>query len=358
MDETQLTKKDPIMSATLTTPAKTDPLAGLNKVQKLAGLLVVLGPEEASVILSAFSHRQMEQIMAEMAKIEFLSADVQQGLLEEFSSVTLEAVTSALGGVEKAQHVLEKSLGQVKAREVLGRVAPEAATSPMREELRNMSAMAIAQMLRGEQSQTWALVLAQLEAENSAEIFRTMDPAFRADVMQRMARMEPVSPDVLDRMIKSLLARRSEASSRDYIGSNGTEFLTQIMKRFDRRVATDALEALAENDPELSASIRKMMFVFEDLVQLDATTIGAILREIDFNTLAIAMKDCSPKLKDLIFKNVTKRAAESLQENLKLLTNTRRREVEEARSKIMEQIFDLERKGEINLAQEETSAAS
>ena len=125
------------MSATATeTP---NPIAGLNKMQKLAGLLVVLGPEEASVILSAFNQRQMEQIMGEMAKIEFLSAEVQQGLLEEFSSVTLEAVTSALGGVEKAQNVLEKSLGQAKAREVLGRVAPEATTSPMLEELRNMS---------------------------------------------------------------------------------------------------------------------------------------------------------------------------------------------------------------------------
>src|ERR1700761_5618722 len=125
------------MPATIDTPAKPSPIAGLNKTQKLAALLVVLGPEEASVILSAFSQRQMEQIMGEMAKIEFLSAEVQQSLLEEFSSVTLEAVTSALGGVEKAQNVLEKSLGQKKAREVIGRVAPESTASPHREELRN-----------------------------------------------------------------------------------------------------------------------------------------------------------------------------------------------------------------------------
>ena len=110
-------------SAPATAPAKSSPLAGLNKTQKLAALLVVLGPEEASTILSAFNQRQMEQIMGEMAKIEFLSADVQHSLLEEFSSVTLDAVTSALGGVEKAQNVLEKSLGSAKALEVLGRVA-------------------------------------------------------------------------------------------------------------------------------------------------------------------------------------------------------------------------------------------
>ena len=346
------------MSATATAPAKPNPIAGLNKVQKLAALLVVLGPEEASVILSAFTNRQMEQIMGEMAKIEFLSADVQQGLLEEFSSVTLEAVTSALGGVEKAQNVLEKSLGQAKAREVLGRVAPEATASPMLEELRNMSATAIGQMLRGEQSQTWALVLAQLEAENSAQVFRTMEPTFRADVMQRMARMEPVSPEVLDRLIKSLLARRSEASSRDYVRADGTKFLTQIMKSFDRQVATDALDALAQNDPELSASIRKMMFVFEDLVQLDAATMAIILREVDFNTLAVAMKDCPQKLRDMIFKSITKRAAESLQENLKAMNNVRKKEVEEARSQVMEQVFDLERRGEISLSREELSAAA
>jgi flagellar motor switch protein FliG len=344
------------MSATAT-PNKPSPIAGMNKIQKLAALLVVLGPEEASVILSAFNHRQMEQIMGEMAKIEFLSAEIQQGLLEEFSSVTLEAVTSALGGVEKAQHVLEKSLGQAKAREVLGRVAPEATTSPLIEELRNLSATAINQMLRGEQSQTWALVLAQLEAENSAEIFRTMEAGFRADVMLRMAHMEPVSPDILDRLIKNLLARRSEASSRDYVGADGTKFLTEIMKRFDRQVASDALEALAQNDPELSASIRKMMFVFNDLVQLDAAAMAVILREVDFNTLAIAMKDCPEKLRDMILKSITKRAAESLQENLKMMNNVRRKEVEEARAKVMEQVFDLERRGEISLGQEDSNAS-
>jgi flagellar motor switch protein FliG len=345
------------MSATLTSP-QPSAIAGMNKVQKLAALLVVLGPEEASVILSAFNQRQMEQIMGEMAKIEFLSPDVQHGLLEEFSSITLEAVTSTLGGVEKAQHVLEKSLGQAKAREVLGRVAPKATTSPMMEDLRNMPASAITQMLRGEQSQTWALVLAQLEAENSAEVFRTMDGAFRADVMRRMARMEPVSPEVLDRLIKSLLARRPEAGCRDHIEANGTQFLTEIMKRFDRQVATDALDALAENDPELSASIRKMMFIFEDLVQLDASTIGVIMREVDFNTLAIAMKDCPLKLKETILKSITKRAAEGLEENLKLMSKVRRKEVEEARSKVMEQVFDLERRGEISLVREESGAAS
>jgi flagellar motor switch protein FliG len=299
----------------------------------------------------------MEQIMGEMAKIEFLSADVQQALLEEFSSVTLEAVTSALGGVEKAQHVLEKSLGQSKAREVLGRVAPEATTSPMMEELKNMPAAAVAGLLRGEQAQTWALVLAQLDAENSAEIFRTMDPAFRADVMQRMARIEPVSPDVLDRLFKSLLARRPDTNIRDHVSSNGTKFLTEIMKRFDRQVASDALEALAQNDPELSTSIRKLMFVFEDLVQLDAATMGVILREVDFNTLAIAMKDCPLKLRDTIMKSITKRAAEGLEENLKLNSKVRRKEVEDARTQVMEAIFELERRGEISLASEEANAS-
>jgi flagellar motor switch protein FliG len=345
--------------ATATAPATApNPLAGLNKIQKLAALLVVLGPEEASVILSAFNHRQMEQIMGEMAKIEFLSPDVQHGLLEEFSSVTLEAVTSALGGVEKAQFVLEKSLGAAKALEVMGRVAPQATMSPSVEELRNTPAPVIAQMLRGEQSQTWALVLAQLDAENSAEIFRTMDSAFRGEVMRRMAHMEPVSPEVLETLVKSLLARRTSSGSQNLVATKGTHFLTEIMKRFDRQVASDALEVLAQNDPELSASIRKGMFVFEDLTSLDATTISTIMREIDFNTLAVAMKDCSEKLREMIFKSITKRAAEGLEENLRFMTKVRRREVEEARTKVMQQIFDLERKGEINLTPDDANAVA
>jgi flagellar motor switch protein FliG len=338
------------MNGTLTS------LEGLSKVQKMAALLVILGPEEASAILSAFSQRQIEQIMGEMAKIEFISADLQQGLLKEFSSLTLEAVTSALGGIEKAQHVLEKSLGQAKAREMLGRVAPDTAAPPVVEELRNLSITGITQILRGEQGQTWALVLAHLEPENSAAVFRTMDPVFRSEVMRRMAHMEPVAPEVLEQVFATLLARRSESNARDYIGANGTKFLTEVMKRFDRQVANDALEVLAQKDPDLSASIRKLMFVFEDLVQLDAATIGVILREVDFNTLAVAMKDCPAALREMILGSITKRAAESLEENIRFMSNVRRKEVEEAKGRVMETVFDLERKGEISLSGEESSA--
>jgi flagellar motor switch protein FliG len=343
------------MSATA--ELKPSPIAGMNKVQKLAALLVVLGPEEASVILSAFNQRQMEQIMGEMAKIEFLSQDIQQCLLEEFSSVTLEAVTSTLGGIDKARNVLEKSLGQAKAREVIGRVAPDHSVSPLVEELRNMPANAVAHMLKGEQPQTWALVLNQIEAEHCAVVFHTMDVALRADVMLRMARMEPVSPEVLDRLLKGLLSRRGPGASRDYVTADGTKFLTSIMKRFDRQVATDALNAIAESDPELSASIRKQMFIFDDLVTLDAATMGIILREVDFNTLAMAMKDCNPKLKEMILKNITKRAADGLNENLRMMSGVKKKEVDEARGRVMEQIFNLEQQGEISLAREDANAS-
>ena len=343
------------MSATIATPA--NPIAGLNKIQKVAALLVVLGPEEASTILSAFTQRQIEQIMGEMAKIEFVSPEVQQSVLEEFSSITLEGVTSALGGLERAQHVLEKSLGATKAHEVLGRVAPRSAKSPIVEELRCLTPTVVNQILRGEQSQTWALVLAQLEPENSAEVLRGMQPDFRSEVMRRMAHMQPVSTAMLEKLGQRLLERRS-SSKREYVGANGTQFLTEIMKRFDRQAATDALEILAKNDPELSASIRKGMFVFEDLAQLDQATMTTIMREVDFNSLAIAMKDCSDKLREMIFKGITKRAAESLEENMKFMSKVKRKEVEEARSAIMQQIFDLERKGEISLMQEEADAAA
>jgi flagellar motor switch protein FliG len=129
------------------------------------------------------------------------------------------------------------------------------------------------------------------------------------------------------------------------------------MKKFDRQVATDALNALAETDPDLSASIRKMMFVFDDLATLDAATLGTILREIDFNTLAMAMKDCAPKFKEMVLKNITKRAAEGLQENLKMMANVKRKEVESARAQVMEQVFEIERRGDISLAREEANAS-
>ena len=183
-----------------------------------------------------------------------------------------------------------------------------------------------------------------------------MEPVFRSEVMRRMAHMQPVSSGMLEKLCQRLLERRS-AAKREYVGANGTQFLTEIMKRFDRQSAADALETLAKNDPELSALIRKGMFVFEDLAQLDQSTMTTIMREIDFNSLAIAMKDCSDKLREMIFKGITKRAAESLEENMKAMSKVRRKEVEDARTAIMQQIFDLERKGEISLMPEEADAA-
>lgn len=332
-------------------------LSGMNKTQKLAALMVILGPEEASSILSSFNQRMVEQIMAEMAKIEFISAEVQQALIEEFSVLTLDAVTSALGGLDKAQFVLEKTLGPIKAREVMGRVAPGIAPSPQIEELRNVPVPSIIEILQGEHNQTWALVLAQLDAHTSAEVFRKLDPGFRADVMRRMARLDPVEPDVLDGVIQGLLARRPEASLRNNIKTEGPKYLTEVMKNLDRQLANEVLELLGQEDPELSSSVRKMMFVFDDLAKLDTAAISTILREVDFNSLAIAMKDCCPEVSELIFKNITKRAAESLHENLKYSSNVRRKEVDEARGRVMEVVFELERKGDISLYKDEEAHA-
>jgi flagellar motor switch protein FliG len=185
-----------------------------------------------------------------------------------------------------------------------------------------------------------------------------MESAFRGEVMLRMAHMEAVSPAVLETLVKSLLDRQHSAPARNYVRRDGAAFLTEIMKRFDRQSATAALEVLAKDEPELSASIRKGMFTFDDLGQLDQSTVTTILRDVDQSTLATAMKGCSENLRAMIFKGITKRAAEALEESLKFMTKVRRKDVEEARVKVMQVVFDLEHKGEITLAPEDSSAAN
>lgn len=322
-------------------------LSGMSKIQKLAALLVVLGQEVAAQILNEFDEREVESITTEMAKITFVSIPLQQMLLKEFSSVTMQAVTSAVGGPQYARDVLEKSLGGFKANELISRIAPMRTRTIDASVLREIQPRQLVNLLRKEQIQTWAMVLSYLEPARCAEVLALVTQEMRTDIVERIATMEPAPSEVVQQVLNHLKNRISMKSQMDVISSGGTKILAEILNTLDDSISKQVLTGLEERNPELSRSVKKLLFVFEDIGDLDRTAITRLLREVDFHVLAVALKTASDKLKGAILTSLSKRAAETIAEEIQYMPPVKLSEVEAAQEQVIEILRNLEASGEI-----------
>lgn len=324
-------------------------LEGWNKNQKLAGLLVVLGSEVASTILNQFDEREVEEIMKEMAKLDFISIPVQQAIVKEFSGITIAAVTSTAGGPAYARTILEKSLGSLKANEILTRVSPSKFRSLEAGVLREVQPRQLMSLLRKEQTQTWALVLSYLEPTRCAEVLTLIAPEQRTEIVERLAMMDAVSSEVVSQVMTLIKNRLQLRNQVDFSTTGGTKNIAEVLNVLDEATSNQILNSLEEKNPDVSRAIKKLLFTFEDLNDLDKSQMQRVLREVDFQILAKGLKTASEKLKALIFGALSKRAVESLQEELKFMPPVRLRDVEEAQDKIVEAVRRLESSGEITI---------
>lgn len=344
-----------------TTPANgnetIDHLKEWSKNQKLAGLLVVLGSEVASTILNQFDEREVEEIMKEMAKLDFIPVHVQQAIVKEFSNITVHAVTSAAGGPNYARAVLEKSLGSLKANEILTRVSPTKLRTLESGILREVQPRQLISLLRKEQNQTWALILSYLEPIRCAEILTLITPEQRTEIVERLASMEAVSSEVVQQVMTLIKNRLQLRNQVDFSSTGGTKNLAEVLNTLDDATASQILNSLEEKNPDISRAIKKLLFTFEDLNDLDKSQMQRVLREVDFQILAKALKTASEKLRTLIFSALSKRAVESLQEELKFMPPVRLRDVEEAQDKIVDAIRRLEASGEITISRKGAGGA-
>lgn len=322
-------------------------LAEMTKTQKLAALLVVLGQEAAAKILNEFDEREVESISTEMAKITFISVALQQCLLKEFSSVAMQAVTSAIGGPQYARDVLEKSLGGFKANELISRIAPMRTRSIDASILREIQPRQLVNLLRKEQIQTWAMVLSYLEPTRCAEVLTIVSADMRTDIVERIATMEPAQSEVVQQVLNHLKNRISMRSQMDVISSGGTKILAEILNTLDDSTSKQVLTGLEERNPELSRSVKKLLFVFEDIGDLDRTAITRLLREVDFHILAVALKTASDRLKTTVLSSLSKRAAETIAEEIQYMPPVKLSEVEAAQEQVIEILRNLEASGEI-----------
>jgi flagellar motor switch protein FliG len=327
----------------------------LNKTQKLAALLVMLGPESAAVVLKQFQPREIEAISREMARFNLITQEQQEDILLEFSEVALAASTAITAGPEVTRHTLEKAVGTFKASDILGRVIPTHAPLGTMQTIADMDPRHIFNLIRDEQGQVVAFVVSHLSSEKAAQVMALFRPEQRDQIIERLATLAPTPVEVAERVVDVLNAKLGIKQTRALTQTGGITTAADILNAMDKTVSRTVLTTMEERNPELCQAIRKKMFTFEDLLRLNAQSIQRIMREIDMRDLAIALKKASEALTKLLLSNVSRRAAEAVRDEVSFLGQVKLRDVEAAQFRIIDAVRKLEAEGEIDL--DETRAA-
>jgi flagellar motor switch protein FliG len=317
--------------------------------QKAAVFLVSIGSEISSEIFKFLREDEIETLTFEIARLETVEPDQKDAILLEFQELMMANQFITTGGIDYARELLEKSLGSQKAIDIINRLTSSLQVRPF-DFIRRTDPAHLLNFIQQEHPQTIALILAYLEPNKASVILQNLPHEVQSDVARRIATMDRTSPEVLREVERVLEKKLSTLSSEDYTAAGGVESIVEILNLVDRSSEKQIIEALEDEDPELAEEIKKRMFVFEDIVMLDDRAIQKVMREVDSQELAKALKSVDTEVQDKIYRNMSKRAAGMLKEDMEFMGPIRLKDVEEAQQKIVSIIRHLEDTGEIVVA--------
>ena len=320
--------------------------ADISGIQKAAVLLIVLGPERSSQIFKHLKDDEIEQLTLEIANTKSIPAELKDAVIDEFYEVCLAQQYISEGGIAYAKELLDKALGEDKARDVISRLTASLQVRPF-EFVRKTDASQLLNFIQDEHPQTIALILSYLPAAQAAGVVSALAPEKQADVARRIAIMDRTSPDVIKEVEKVLERKLASLVNQDYTVVGGVDSIVNILNTVDRSTEKHIMETLEIEDPELADEIRRKMFVFEDILVLDNRSIQTVLREVDNNELAIALKNANEDVQRVIFDNLSSRLATMIKEDMEFMGPVRLKDVEDAQQKIVNIIRKLEDSGEI-----------
>ncbi|MGI5236664.1 flagellar motor switch protein FliG [Dactylosporangium sp. CA-139066] len=316
-------------------------------LRKAAILLVQMGKDDAAKIMAHLREAEVEELTAEIVRLGQVEQDIANVVLEEFHDMATGHKYVGQGGMDFARDLLEASLGRERAGEIVGRLNTVFMDVPFGF-LGQADPRQLLSFLQDEHPQTIALVLAHMTATQASQILSGLAPELQADVAHRIAVMDRTSPDII-RQVEATLERKmsSVLQPSDLSNVGGLEPLVEIINRTDRATERLILEGLAGRNPELAEEIRSKMFMFEDIVSLDDRSIQLVLRQVETNDLATALKGVREEVRQKVMKNLSERAAENLADEIEMLGPVRLRQVEESQAKIVQAIRTLEESGQI-----------
>ncbi|MCB1157313.1 MAG: flagellar motor switch protein FliG [Leptospiraceae bacterium] len=317
--------------------------------QKAAVFLIAVGSEVSTEVFKHLREDEIEQITFEIARLDKITPEDKEKVLIEFNELMMAQGFITNGGIDFARSLLEKALGNQKAIDIINRLTSSLQVRPF-DFVRRTDPAQLLNFIQGEHPQTIALILSYLDPNKAAQILSSLQHTIQADVAKRVATMDRVSPDVLREVERVLERKLSTLASEDYTTAGGIDSVVEILNNVDRGTEKTIIEALEEEDPELAEEIKKRMFVFEDIVLLDDRAIQKVMREVDNQELAKALKSVDSEVQDKIFKNMSKRAAQLLREDMDFMGPVRLKDVEDAQQKIVNIIRKLEEAGEIVVA--------
>ncbi|MCH4888718.1 flagellar motor switch protein FliG [Acidaminobacter sp. JC074] len=317
--------------------------------QKAAILLIALGSEKSAKIFSHLQDDEIEELTLEIANMQRVTTEEKEEILEEFYEICLAQDFISEGGISYAKDVLEKAMGSQKALEIINKLTASLQVRPF-DFVRRTDASQLLNFIQNEHPQTLALILSYLNPNQAASILSALPQEKQADVAQRIAIMDRTSPEVIKEVEQVLERKLSSMMTQDYASTGGIQAIVEILLSVDRGTEKFIMETLEIQKADLAEEIRKRMFVFEDIVNLDSVSIQRFIREIDNSDLSVALKASTDEVKEVIYANMSKRMAEMLAEDMEFMGPVRLRDVEEAQQKIVNVIRKLEEAGEIIIA--------
>ena len=327
----------------------------LTPTQKLAAFLVIMGEESAATIVKQFDDNERELICAEMANLPLLDAAAQGAVLQEMTIMAVDAQNAIVGGVDFTRGVLEKSVGIFKAAEIIGRVGTARTSVSSMQQIIDLDAVSICNLLREEDAQTVALVVSYLSAAKGSEVLMSLPEKQREIVIEKLATLESTPIEVVETLGEVLSKKVGKRVSRALNQTGGEKSAAALLKAMGKDERKKLLDNMDERAPDLVRSIRMKMFTFEDMGQLDVKTMQKIMREVDAGKLAIALSAADEDLAKTMLGALSKRAAENVKDEIEELkmSKPKPREVEANQNSIVDVVRQLETEGEISLEGDE-----
>lgn len=323
-------------------------LTGMNNTAKAAAVLIALGSDSASEVVKYLHDGEVETLSAEIAKIQSISAEEKDAIINEFYEMCIAQKAITEGGVDYARSLLQKAFGEKKADELVYNATNQIDSSAFAF-LNDADNKNLLMMLQNEHPQTIAVVLSHTNSDKASQIISELPKDLQIEVIERISRLERASPEVVGIVERMLKKRMSSSFSVGAVEQGGVNYIADIMNRIDKNAQKSVFESLSQKDPELVDNIKKLMFVFNDIVNLNDMEIQAFIREADTKDLTVALKAASPEVQKRIFANMSTRQKEMIQSDMQYLHNLRMRDVEAAQQRIIDVIRSLEESGDIVL---------
>lgn len=325
---------------------KKESYSSLSGTRKAAILLLALDQEASSTLLRGLPARSVEEVTRELAGLENIAKDIRDKVLREFYELAVAQSWAREGGLDYAKSLLMKSLDPKEAQKVLDNIATHVRRTPF-SFLQKAESSNLLTFIQDEHPQTIALIVSHLPYHKASEILGGLPTPKQIEVVKRVANMEQTNPEVVNEVESGLEARLANMLSQSFEAIGGVSTVAEMLNLVDRTTEKSIMEGLEAEDPDLVEEIRRLMFVFEDILLVDDKGIQAVLKEVDNDELAVALKTASEELTAKIFGNMSERAAVMIKEDMEYMGPVRVSDVEAAQQRIVDIVRRLEDAGEI-----------